>query len=57
MIRLTTRALSFNPLPLKEEEETFRRVPALKMIPSFNPLPLKEEEETSGGPDSSDPLA
>ncbi|MFQ3857219.1 hypothetical protein ACLK29_07530 [Leptospira kirschneri] len=22
MIRLTTRALSFNPLPLKEEEET-----------------------------------
>ncbi|WP_438266267.1 hypothetical protein [Leptospira kirschneri] len=42
-----TRWHSFNPLPLKEEEET-NRIKALKcFIFRFNPLPLKEEEETA----------
>ncbi|EMO67063.1 hypothetical protein LEP1GSC132_3870 [Leptospira kirschneri str. 200803703] len=38
---------SFNPLPLKEEEETccFAYINFLNKF-SFNPLPLKEEEET-----------
>ncbi|EMK18668.1 hypothetical protein LEP1GSC046_1462 [Leptospira kirschneri serovar Bim str. 1051] len=37
---------SFNPLPLKEEEETLGKILKNMVEIGFNPLPLKEEEET-----------
>ncbi|WP_420092997.1 hypothetical protein [Leptospira noguchii] len=39
-------SLGFNPLPLKQEEETPLWESGRSYTQGFNPLPLKQEEET-----------